>query len=102
MTEKQKDIWNKLQQGRQRAAEKSQIDLSDLINVCQFGGDYYISKDDILNWTMWNITRCYKNILGKSNFKESFEVYCVTGEDKLIKNQHWTDLIKIENNKEEI
>jgi hypothetical protein len=101
MTEKQRDIWNKLQEGRQRAMEKSQIDLADLINVCQFGGEYYISKDDILNWTMWNITRCYKNIIGKSNFRESFEVYCVTGEDKLIKNQHWTDLIKIENNKEE-
>ena len=101
MTEKQRDIWEKLQQGRQRKLEKSQIELCDLINICQFGGEYYIPKDDILEWTMWNIARCYKNIIGKSNFKESFEVYCVTGEEKLIKNQHWTDLIKIENNKEE-
>jgi hypothetical protein len=101
MTPKERDIWNKLQAGRQRKLEKSQIDLSDLINICQFGGDYYISNDIIFSWTMFNLTRCYKSIIGKSNFKELFDIYCVTGEEKLIKNQHWTDLIKLENNKEE-
>lgn len=95
MTAKQKDIWDKLQEGRRRAMQKSQIDLADLINVCQFGGDYYIPMDDILQWTLWNITRCYKTILGKSNFRELFDIYCVTGEEKLIKNHHWTDLIKV-------
>lgn len=102
MTEKQRDIWEKLQKGRQRALEKGAVDLSDLINTCQFGGDYYISMEDILKWTMWNITRCYKAIIGKSSFKESFDIYCVTGEDKLIKNRHWTDLIKIDNKEENI
>jgi hypothetical protein len=103
MTEKQEEIWKKLQQGRQRAMAKSQIELADLINVCQFGGEYYIPTNDILQWSLYNITRCYKTILGKTNFRESFEIYCVTGEDKLINNKHWTDLIKLENdNKEEI
>lgn len=102
MTEKQKDIWEKLRAGRKRALEKSQIDLSDLINVCQFGGSFYICLQEILGWTMFNIARCYKTILEKSNYQELFEIYCVTGEDKLIKNQHWTDLIKIDDNKEEI
>ena len=102
MTPKQQEIWEKLQQGRERAAAKLQIDLADLINICQFGGEYYVPMENILQWTMFNITRCYKSILGKSNFQESFDIYCVTGEQKLIKNQHWTDLIKIENdNKEE-
>lgn len=95
MTDKQRDIWEKIQKGRQRAMEKAQVDLSDLINVCQFGGDYYIPMDDILNWTLWNISRCYKTILGKSSFRELFDIYCVTGEDNLIKNHHWTDLIKV-------
>jgi hypothetical protein len=103
MTQKQKEIWEKLQSGRQRAMAKSQVELADLINVCQFAGEYYIPTNDILQWSLYNITRCYKTIIGKSNFRESFEVYCVTGEDKLIKDKHWTDLIKIENNnKEEI
>lgn len=99
MTERQKDIWDKLQEGRRRAMEKSQIDLSDLINVCQFGGDYYIPMDDILQWTLWNISRCYKTILGKSSFRELFDIYCVTGEEKLIKNHHWTDLVKVDDGK---
>lgn len=99
MTPRQKDIWDKLQEGRRRTMEKSQIDLSDLINVCQFGGDYYIPMDDILQWTLWNISRCYKTILGKSSFRELFDIYCVTGEEKLIKNHHWTELIKVDDRK---
>lgn len=98
MSEKQKDIWDKLQKGRQRAAEKSQVNLEDLINTCQFGGSYYISMAEILQWTMWNIARCYKSILGKANFKELFDIYCVTGEKNLIENRHWTDLIKVNDN----
>jgi hypothetical protein len=102
MTPKQQEIWDKLREGRQRQVSKSQIDLADLLNVCEFGGDYHIPINSILGWTMFNVARCYKAILGKSNYQELFDIYCVTGEDKLIKNQHWTDLIKIENdNKEE-
>lgn len=96
MTQKQKDIWKKLQEGRQRAIEKSQIDLADLINVCQFGGDYYVPIEDIFKWTIFNITRCYKNIIGKSSYRDTFDIYCVTGEEKLIKHRHWTDLIKVD------
>lgn len=101
MTDKQRDIWEKLQAGRRKAMEKSQIDLCDLISICQFGGHYYISMSEILQWTMFNLTRCYKSIIGKSNYQDLFDIYIVTGEEKLIKNQHWTDLIKINNNKEE-
>lgn len=102
MTEKQKEIWEKLHAGRQRAYEKSQIDLSDLINICQFGGQYFVPMSEILQWTLFNISRCYKSIIGKSNYQDLFDIYIVTGEEKLIKNQHWTDLIKINNNKEEL
>lgn len=101
MTEKQKEIWEKLHAGRQRALEKSQVDLSDLINVCQFGGQYFIPMSEILQWTLFNISRCYKSIIGKSNYQDLFDIYIATGEEKIIKNQHWTDLIKINNNKEE-
>ena len=104
MSEKQKEIWEKLHAGRQRASEKSQIDLSDLLNICQFGGQFFIPMSEILQWTLFNISRCYKSIIGKSNYQDLFDIYIVTGEDKLIKNQHWTDLIKINNNnnKEEL
>ena len=102
MSEKQKEIWEKLRAGRQRTFEKSQIDLSDLINICQFGGQYFIPMSEILQWSLFNISRCYKAIIGKSNYQDLFDIYIVTGEEKLIKNQHWTDLIKLNNNKEEL
>lgn len=100
MTAKQKDIWEKLQAGRKRQAEKNQIKLQDLINTCQFGGDYYIPMEDILNWTLWNISRCYQTILGKSGYKDAFSVYCVTGEKDLVK-KHWTDLISVGDKKQD-
>ena len=98
MTPKQRDIWEKIQAGRQRQQEKAQVDLADLINICQFGGSYYISMSEVLQWTFFNISRCYKTIIGKSNYQDLFDIYIVTGEEKLIKNQHWTDLIKINDN----
>lgn len=95
MTEKQREIWEKLSAGRQRQAEKNRINLADLLNTCEFGGDYYIPMDEISNWTLWNISRCYRSILGKSSYKDAFSIYCVTGEKDLIK-QHWTDLVSVE------
>ena len=99
MTQKQKEIWEKLQQGRKRTEEKSQVDLIDLINICQFGGNYYIPITDVFNWSMFNITRCYKTIVGKSTYEDTFDIYCVTGEEKLIKNRHWTELVKVDDTK---
>lgn len=99
MSEKQRDIWEKLQAGRKRQAEKSQISLSDLINTCEFGGTYYIPKETILTWTLWNISRCYQAILGKSSYGDAFSIYCVTGDKDLVK-KHWTDLISIDDRKQ--
>jgi hypothetical protein len=99
MTEKQRDIWEKLTAGRQRQAGKNRIDLADMLNTCEFGGDYYIPMKEILNWTLWNISRCYQVILNRSSYKDAFSIYCVTGEKDLIK-QHWTDLISIEDKKQ--
>jgi hypothetical protein len=99
MSEKQKDIWDKLCAGRKRQAEKNRINLADMLGTCELGGDYYIPIEDILNKTLWNISRCYQAILGKSNYKDAFSIYCVTGEKDLIK-RHWTDLISIDDKKQ--
>lgn len=94
-TEKAKAIWRKIKAGREREAQKNQLRLEDIINVCQYGGDYYISKDEIMNFTLWELMNCYKARLGVSNYKDTFAVYLVAGDKKLINGCHWTDLIKI-------
>lgn len=93
--ERQRDIWEKIQAGRQRRAKRAHIELYDLINVCQFGGASYIPMEEILSWTLWRISNCYQSILGRSAYADNFRIYCVTGEKETIENKHWTDLMKI-------
>lgn len=93
--DRQRDIWEKIQAGRRRKAQRQRVELYDLINVCQFGGPYYIPMQEILSWSLWRISNCYQSILGGSAYRDNFQIYCVTGEKEIIENKHWTDLIKI-------
>ena len=93
-SEKQKEIWEKLQNGRKRQAEKKGIKLFDIINLCQFGGEYYIPIKDILDWTPWQLNNCYRTIISKSCYKDNFSVFLETGKQELVK-EHWSDKIKI-------
>lgn len=73
-SKKHQDIWNKIQEGRKRIAEQNKVELCDIINVCEFAGDYHIPMSEIMNWSLWRVINCYKNI---------------------IENKHWLDRIKI-------
>jgi hypothetical protein len=95
--ERQKDIWLKLQEGRKRNSRRNELRLEDVLQVCEYGGEYYISKDIIRSFTLWEIMNCYKAKVGMSNYKDSFSIYLISGEKSLIEDKHWTELIKIEN-----
>ena len=94
--ERQRDIWTKLNEGRKRDARKNELKLEDVLNVCEYGGDYHISKSEINNFTLWEIINCYKSKMGMTNYKDSFSIYLVSGEKSLIEDKHWSDLIKID------
>lgn len=93
--EKQKEIWYKLQEGQRRNALKNELKLEDVINIIQYGGNSYISKDEVRKFTLWEMMNCYKSILGISKYNDSFSIYLINGEKELV-NQHWTELIKID------
>ena len=93
--DRQKDIWQKLQEGRKRNAKNNEVNLEDIINYCEFGGRSYISIEEIKKWTMWRIINCYNSIIGASAYNDSFRIYLVSGEKSLIENKHWTDLLKL-------
>lgn len=93
--ERQKDIWEKLQEGRKRFAKKSELYLYDVLNICEFY-DYYIPMKTIKEWTLFKIMQCYKVKIGVSNWKDTFSIYLVSGEKSLIEGKHWTDLIKLD------
>jgi hypothetical protein len=92
--DRQRDIWEKLQAGRKRAAQRNVLELEDIINICQYGGSYYISKDELLNFTMWELINCYKSKLHVDTYKDNFSAFLQSGSGELIKN-HWSDQLKI-------
>lgn len=94
-SKKHQDIWNKIQEGRKRKAEQNKVELCDIINVCEFGGDYHIPMSEIMSWSLWKVINCYKNILEKQSYKDSFEIFLVSGDKNIIENKHWIDRIKI-------
>lgn len=93
--ERQKDIWEKLQEGRSRNEKRNELKLEDLLNVCEFGGKYHIPIEEITKWSLWRIINCYKTIMGISTYEDSFSIYLISGEKNLIEGKHWTELIKL-------
>ena len=93
--DRQRDIWEKLQEGRRRNAKNNEVKLEDIINYCEYGGRSYIPIEEIKKWTMWRIMNCYNSIIGVSAYKDNFSIYLVSGEKDLVENKHWTDLLKL-------
>lgn len=91
----QRKSWEKLQEGRKRNAKNNEVNIEDILNYCEFGGNSYIPIEEIKKWSLWRIMNCYKSIVGTSAYKDSFSIYLVSGEKALIENKHWTDLLKI-------
>ena len=92
MSERQRDIWQKLQAGRKRDAKKNELHLYDVINTCEFGGKFYISKDEIKKWTLWQLMQCYQAIINVRDYEDSlaigiasYDLKAVTNNNHLIK-----------------
>ena len=94
--DRQKDIWEKLQEGRNRYAKKHELKLEDVINICEFGGDIYIPIEEIKKWSLWRIMNCYNSKMGISNYKDSFSIYLISGKPEIIEGKHWTEVIKLD------
>ena len=90
MSERQRDVWNKLQEGRNRDAEKNEIHIYDILNVCEFGGDYHIPIENICNWSLWRIMNCYKSRINWKSYDDNLQIALVSGDSKNISGEnHW-------------
>ena len=74
MSARQKDVWEKLQAGRKRDAEKNRLHIYDMINICEFGGNYHIPISEIETWTLWKLTICYNSITGIKEYDDSLKI----------------------------
>ncbi|GLC79202.1 hypothetical protein [Lacrimispora brassicae] len=90
MSDRQKDIWEKMQEGRKRHNKKNELHLFDIINICEFAGKYHIQISEIMNWTLWRIMNCYKAILSMKSYDDNLKICLVSGDGKSISgDNHW-------------
>lgn len=88
-----KDLWEKLRKGRKRQQEKNKKNnqLSTIIKYIKFGTETYISKEEILKMTMWEIYDTYGTIMNKENYDRNFEIMLVAGNEKNeLDLTHWS------------
>ena len=90
MSERQRDVWEKLQAGRKRENEKNAVHIYDMLNVCEFGGNYHIPIEEIESWTLWKIMNCYKARVNMKTYDDSLHICLVSGDGKSISDKnHW-------------
>lgn len=95
MSKRQRDIWNKLQKGRRRKAEKDAIYLQDIINYIAFGSSSFIPFREIEKMTYYQTQNAYKSILSVDSYKIGMSYKLSQKFDVKDEIKHWTETIKI-------
>lgn len=90
-------IWEKLKRYRKEKENKEAYHLCDYINIVQ-NIDCYVSINEILKMTYWQLINTYKTKIQFKNYNESlgyaWSFKYQTDTDKMI---HWSKNIKIQN-----
>lgn len=85
---RKKDIWKKLVEGRKKFEERNKVHLYDMLNVCEFGGDYHIPISEMDTWSLWKIGRCYQSRVGWKSYSDALDIALVSGDSKNITGEH--------------
>lgn len=95
MSKRKRDIWEKLQKGRQRRAKRNAIYLQDIVNYISFGGKSFIPTREIDSMTYYEFQNAYKSILGIDSYSASMGYKLSYKFDVKEDIKHWTETIKI-------
>lgn len=96
-TQRQKDAWKKIQEQRQRYQSKDKLNIYDALSVCEFGGDYHISMEEILKWSLWKVLYCYKIRIGWKSYNDNLDIALVSGKSEGVSgNNHWYKQLMIQ------
>lgn len=96
MSEKQKDIWLKLQEGRRKDSEKNGIKFYDILNICEFGGEYHIPQSVIGSWTLWKINHCFSTRVDIKNYTDGVTLVSATHDGKPISgDNYWIQKMRV-------
>lgn len=96
MSERQRDIWEKLQAGRKRSVKKNESHIYDIMNICEFCGNYYISVAELKSMTLWQMMNCYKAKTNMKIYDDNLLIGLAAHDLKsVIKNNHWSQKLLI-------
>jgi hypothetical protein len=95
MTQRQKDIWIKLQKGRRRTADRNAVYLQDIINFVSFGGNSYIPVEQIDRMTYFYLQNAYKSIVGMDAYNMGMQYKLSQKYDVKEDVKHWTESLKV-------
>lgn len=90
MSDRQLDVWEKLQSGRKKDSSKNTVHIYDMLNVCEFGGNYHLPMEVMEHWTLWRIMNCYKNRINMKTYDDNLKICLVSGNgDSISDKNHW-------------
>ena len=95
MTERQRDIWEKLQRGRRNTARRDALYLQDMINVVSFGGSTYIPLDSIERMTFYQLRNAYKSVMSMDAYKMGMDYKLSPKYEVKDDVEHWTKSLRI-------
>lgn len=95
MTERQQDIWKKLQEGRKRRQSRESLKLGDIINLVAFGGNSYIPFDAIARMTYFQLYRAYKNVMSRDSYELGMSYKLSQKFDYKDEVKHWAKDFKL-------
>lgn len=92
--DRQRDVYEKIMEGRRRNAEKNSMSIVDMIDIVQYGGKSFIPYKDILEFTIPQIKHGFSVISGIDAFSIEFSKYCGGADPKDLDLKHWMHIIK--------
>jgi len=95
MSERQRDIWEKLQRGRRNTARRDALYLQDMINVVSFGGSTYIPLDQIEKMTYYQLRNAYKSVMSMDAYKLGMDYKLSPKYEVKDDVEHWTKSLRI-------
>lgn len=98
MSERQRDVWEKLQAGRLREKQKNEVHFYDILNTCEYLGYYRIPMEELFTWTIWKIMNCYSTKTGMKIYDDDLSISIESHDLKPIQgNNHWSKKLMIRN-----
>ena len=91
--ERQKDIYEKLKNGRQKSSESNRMSLKRLINITMVYTNYLIN-DKIQEMTMFQLYNTYSSFSVKDGYELNMSYVPIVADTSKLDLEHWSNKLK--------